>query len=174
MFRHCLTPLPERGRELKPTCSTTGGAPATAGTPEKFNTCTISWGSLGSIWGNAGKAKPIVTIYIHLTRYTNEFLRSNELFTVSFFPEEHRKDLAILGKLSGRDCDKVAKTSLTPEFTDGTVTFKEATTVLVCRRLYHAPMLKENIDPEIVSEIYPDRDAHDIFIGEIMKIIDRK
>ncbi|MDY6337160.1 MAG: flavin reductase [Succinivibrionaceae bacterium] len=159
---------------MKPTCSTTGGAPATAGTPEKFNTCTISWGSLGSIWGNAGKAKPIVTIYIHLTRYTNEFLRSNELFTVSFFPEEHRKDLAILGKLSGRDCDKVAKTSLTPEFTDGTVTFKEATTVLVCRRLYHAPMLKENIDPEIVSEIYPDRDAHDIFIGEIMKIIDRK
>ena len=159
---------------MKPTCSTTGGAPATAGTPEKFNTCTISWGSLGSIWGNAGKAKPIVTIYIHPTRYTNEFLRSNELFTVSFFPEEHRKDLAILGKLSGRDCDKVAKTSLTPEFTDGTVTFKEATTVLVCRRLYHAPMLKENIDPEIVSEIYPDRDAHDIFIGEIMKIIDRK
>lgn len=124
--------------------------------------------------GNAGKAKPIVTIYIHPTRYTNEFLRSNELFTVSFFPKEHRKDLAILGKLSGRDCDKVAKTSLTPEFTDGTVTFKEATTVLVCRRLYHAPMLKENIDPEIVSEIYPDRDAHDIFIGEIMKIIDRK
>lgn len=159
---------------MKPTCSTTGGAPATAGTPEKFNTCTISWGSLGSIWGNAGKAKPIVTIYIHPTRYTNEFLRSNELFTVSFFPKEHRKDLAILGKLSGRDCDKVAKTSLTPEFTDGTVTFKEATTVLVCRRLYHAPMLKENIDPEIVSEIYPDRDAHDIFIGEIMKIIDRK
>ena len=151
-----------------------GGAPATAGTPEKFNTCTISWGSLGSIWGNAGKAKPIVTIYIHPTRYTNEFLRSNELFTVSFFPKEHRKDLAILGKLSGRDCDKVAKTSRTPEFTDGTVTFKEATTVLVCRRLYHAPMLKENIDPEIVSEIYPDRDAHDIFIGEIMKIIDRK
>ena len=147
---------------------------ATAGTPDRFNTCTISWGSLGSIWGNAGKAKPIVTIYIHLTRYTNEFLRSNELFTVSFFPKEHRKDLAILGKLSGRDCDKVAKTSLTPEFTDGTVTFKEATTVLVCRRLYHAPMLKENIDPEIVSEIYPDRDAHDIFIGEIMKIIDRK
>ena len=76
-----------------------GGAPATAGTPEKFNTCTISWGSLGSIWGNAGKAKPIVTIYIHPTRYTNEFLRSNELFTVSFFPKEHRKDLAILGKL---------------------------------------------------------------------------
>ena len=147
---------------------------ATAGTPDKFNTCTISWGSLGSIWGNAGKAKPIVTIYIHPTRYTNEFLRSNELFTVSFFPKEHRKDLAILGKLSGRDGDKVAKTSLTPEFTDGTVTFKEATRVFVCRTLSEGPILKENIDPEIVSEIYPDRDAHDIFIGEIMKIIDRK
>ena len=147
---------------------------ATAGTPDRFNTCTISWGSLGSIWGNAGKAKPIVTIYIHPTRYTNEFLRSNELFTVSFFPKEHRKDLAILGKLSGRDGDKVAKTSLTPEFTDGTVTFKEATRVFVCRKLYEGPILKENIDPEIVSEIYPDRDAHDIFIGEIMKITDRK
>ena len=147
---------------------------ATAGTPDRFNTCTISWGSLGSIWGNAGKAKPIVTIYIHPTRYTNEFLRNNELFTVSFFPEEHRKDLAILGKLSGRDGDKIARTSLTPEFTDGTVTFREATRVVVCRKLYQGPILKENIDPEIVNEMYEGRDAHDIFIGEIMKIIERK
>ena len=46
--------------------------------------------------------------------------------------------------------------------------------MFVCRKLYQGPILKENIDPEIVNEMYEGRDAHDIFIGEIMKIIERK
>ena len=33
----------------------------TAGTKEKFNSMTISWGSMGTIWG-----KPMITFFINL------------------------------------------------------------------------------------------------------------
>ena len=31
----------------------------TAGTPDNFNTMTISWGGMGTLWG-----KPVATVYI--------------------------------------------------------------------------------------------------------------
>ena len=34
----------------------------TAGSMEHYNSCTIGWGSLGNIWGHAGKSCPIVTV----------------------------------------------------------------------------------------------------------------
>ena len=40
----------------------------TAGTPDNFNTMTISWGGMGTLWG-----KPVATVYIRTSRYTHEF-----------------------------------------------------------------------------------------------------
>ncbi|MEI3504104.1 MAG: hypothetical protein V8Q42_10805 [Anaerovoracaceae bacterium] len=47
----------------------------TAGTPKDFNSCIVSWGSLGTMWEEPGRAKSTVTIYIHPDRYTSEFLK---------------------------------------------------------------------------------------------------
>ena len=86
-----------------------GNALVTAGNLDDYNTMTIGWGALGSIWG-----KDAVTIYVRDSRYTLEYLRKCDYFTIDFFEGEHKKDLAILGSKSGRDGDKVALTSLTP------------------------------------------------------------
>ena len=86
---------------------------ATAGSMENYNTMTIGWGSMGTLWGPPHKGKPVLTIYVSPARYTHTFLEQNDYFTVSFFPEEYRKDLALLGSRSGRDGDKVALTALT-------------------------------------------------------------
>ena len=51
----------------------------TAGTEDKFNTMTASWGGAGVFWG-----KPAVTCYIRPQRYTKEFIDKEELFSVSF------------------------------------------------------------------------------------------
>ena len=59
----------------------------TAGSMAHYNSCTVSWGSLGNIWGHAGHSCPIVTVYVHPARYTSEFLRDSDIFTVSFYPE---------------------------------------------------------------------------------------
>lgn len=51
----------------------------TAGTPEKCNTMTASWGGLGVIW-NA----PAATCYIRPQRYTKEFVDREDFFTLAF------------------------------------------------------------------------------------------
>ena len=141
----------------------------TAGTPERWNTCTIAWGSLGTIWGNAGAGRPILTVYVHPDRYTWEFLKEYDTFTVSFFPEKYRKALGYLGAHSGRDGDKVAAAGLTPAAVSGGVTFAEAERVFVCRKLYQGPFEREGLADEISHGIYEHWAPHWMFVGEILE-----
>lgn len=89
-------------------------AVVTAGSMEHYNSCTVSWGSLGNIWGTAGKSRPTVTVYVHPARYTSEFLKNSDTFTVSFYPESCKKALGYIGSHSGRDGDKAVGAGLTP------------------------------------------------------------
>lgn len=141
----------------------------TAGTPEDYNTMTISWGSLGTIWAPRGNGRQIATIYIKPSRYTFNYLEKSDYYTISFFPEEKRKDLAYLGSHSGRDEDKLAATSLTPvEKAHGTMGFAEASLTLVCHKLYSDGFKKENIPADIVAAYYDGEDPHHFYIGEIV------
>ena len=58
----------------------------TAGTKEKINTMTASWGSLGVMWG-----KNVAFTFIRPQRYTKEFIDDNNTFSLCFFPEEYKK-----------------------------------------------------------------------------------
>jgi len=143
----------------------------TAGTKETgWNTMTASWGHLGSIWGHNGGA-PTAAIYVRPQRYTKQFVDSNDYYTLCFF-EGRKEELTYLGVKSGRDEDKVAKVGFTPAFGDGYTYFEEASLVLVCRKLYRAPIKEEYfIDKSIVDKIYPEKDFHDMYIGEIVKVL---
>ena len=107
----------------------------TSGDTDNFNTMTASWGFMGVMWGQ----NSAVTVIRH-SRYTYEFMESNELFTISFFDKSYRKALNICGTVSGRDTDKVKQAGLTPTETDGTVSFKEASMVLVCKKMFSQDM----------------------------------
>lgn len=156
----------------------------TAGTMEHFNSCTVSWGSLGNIWGSAGKSIPTVTVYVHPARYTSEFLMESDIFTVSFFPEEYRKALGYIGSHSGRDGDKVAESGLTPVAIGEGVTYKEANISFICKKIYQNQFVKENIAPEVQEyyaskpKLYPDFKGgwqpHIAFIGEICAVEDNR
>ena len=139
----------------------------TAGQGEDCNTMTASWGGLGVIWG-----QPAATVYIRPQRYTKEFVDREPLYTLCFFPESYKKALGYLGTHSGRDGDKVAEAGLTPVFGDGYTYFAEANLVMVCRKLYRAPVLEEGfLDKELMNEYYPQRDFHDLYVGEILKVL---
>ena len=149
----------------------------TAGNQERgYNTMTASWGHLGSIWGRPdGKwpgGLPTAVVYVRPQRYTKEFVDREELFTLSVLDESWRKALGYLGSHSGRDGDKVAAVGLTPVFDGGTTYFAEARLVLVCRKLYRAPLLESGfIDRDIVTYDYPEKDFHDMYVGEIIKVL---
>ena len=139
----------------------------TAGTTDNYNTMTISWGGLGTIWN-----KPVATVYVKPIRYTHSFLDSNEYFTVSFYDEKYRKDLGVLGTLSGRDGDKVAKTALTPVTVGESISFKEAKITLLCKKIYRQDLITDTMPQEAIDKYYIDEAPHTMFIGEVVDIIE--
>ena len=134
----------------------------TAGTEGHFNSMTIGWGALGTVWN-----KDVLTVYVRPDRYTWRFLKDSDTFTVSFFPERCRQALTIMGTLSGRDGDKVAAAGLTPRFLPQGITFEEAAETFVCRKIYMAPMAYEDVPP-VAQRIYQNGvQPHWIIMGEV-------
>ena len=133
---------------------------------EGYNTMTISWGGLGTLWG-----KPVATVYVKPIRYTHEFLDANEYFTVSFYPEEYKKALGLLGSRSGRDGDKVAAAGLTPAALEGAVTFQEAKLTLLCKKIDRQDMDTSAMPAAVVDAFYTKEAPHTMYIGEVVEIL---
>ena len=136
----------------------------TAGTSEKCNTMTASWGGIGILWN-----KNVSFAFIRDSRYTMEFVDNNDYYTLSFFGGNFRKELTFCGRNSGRNVDKIKETGLTPVFDDKAPYFEEAELVFVCRKLFKQKMAPESfIDKEILEKNYADSDWHELFVGEIV------
>lgn len=142
----------------------------TAGDENGWNTMTASWGFMGVMWG-----KNAAVTVIRPQRHTKKFIDSSEYFTLSFFGEEYRSALAFCGKYSGRDKDKAAETGLVPVFADNAVSFEQAETIIVCRKLYVQDMKPECFSDKTCDEKwYPDKDYHTAYIGEIKAMYRRE
>ena len=115
----------------------------TAGTPEHYNTMTISWGGLGTLW-----ERPVATVYVKKNRYTLAFMEESDYFTVSFYPEEQRRALSLLG-----------------------ITFRQAETTLVCRKIYCQDFALDQIPQDVQDLFYRDEPVHRMYIGEVVDII---
>ncbi len=139
------------------------------GNAAKCNTMTASWGGLGVLWG-----KNVAYSVIRPQRYTFELLEENDAYTLSFYPPECKKALALCGKVSGRDVDKFTDSGLTPCFDLDAPYFEEAKLVLCCRKLYG-----QFLDPACFLDaslegFYPDKDYHKLYVGEIVKALARE
>ena len=136
----------------------------------QVNTMTASWGGLGVIWG-----RNAAYVFVRDSRYTKEFMDAADTFSLTFFDREKYADmLAYMGKVSGRDEDKIAKVGLTPVFDAeyNTTYFAEAKLTLICRKLYRGRLTEDGFtDPAFVEEYYPHRDFHYVYYGEIVKTL---
>ena len=140
----------------------------TAGNLEDYNTMTISWGGLGPLW-----SKPVATVYVKPIRHTYNYLEANDYFTVSFYDEAYKKDLGVLGRLSGRDGDKVSKTSLTPKSIEQSVTFNEAHTTLLCKKIYAQDLDVSAMPEDVVKNYYETEAPHRMFFVEVIQVIEK-
>ena len=134
---------------------------------EKFNTMTASWGGVGVLWN-----KSVAFVFIRPQRYTYEFTEKSDRLTLSFFGGEMRDALTFCGRNSGRDCDKMEKTGLTPMWVgDGAPSFEEAKVILNCKKIY-ADDIKESamIDPSIMKN-YAANDFHRMYVCEIEQVL---
>ncbi|MBR1865559.1 MAG: flavin reductase [Lachnospiraceae bacterium] len=140
----------------------------TAGEKDQFNTMTISWGGLGTLWN-----KPVATVYVRTSRYTHEFMDAQDYFTISFYPDEVKPILGVLGSKSGREMDKVNRSGLTPKEVEHSVTFEEASLTLVCKKLFRQELDVKNMTPEIADSFYSGDAPHDMYIGEVVDILEK-
>ena len=133
-----------------------------------YNTMTISWGSLGIMWG-----RPFAQVVVRPVRYTYQFMNQYDTFTLCGLPSEHRPALQLLGSKSGRDGDKIAEAGLTPIASTQVPapSFAEAELVIECQKIYWQDMEPAQfLDPGI-EKAYAARDYHRIFFGEIVAIL---
>ena len=140
-----------------------------------YNAMTIAWGHFGALWekkiGTKKVRTPTCIVYVRPQRYTRKFMDHEDYYTINYLGNNKRA-LAYLGSRSGRDEDKLAKIGLTPEFGYGTTYIKEAKMVFVCKKIYQDTLKEENfIDQDILDFCYPNRDFHDMYVGEVVQIL---
>lgn len=142
----------------------------------KFNSMTIGWGGLGTVWG-----KPAFTVYVREHRYTKAQLDSSGEFTVSIPLDQPIPSITkVCGTQSGREIDKEKEAHLTLEEPEivRVPGIKEYPLTLECRVLYSQKQELESIPDDIREKMYPqdvdgtyhsaNRDAHTAYIGEIV------
>jgi flavin reductase (DIM6/NTAB) family NADH-FMN oxidoreductase RutF len=119
------------------------------------------------MWG-----KNVAFAVIRPSRYTKRFVDQEEYFSLSFLDaKKYRKIQNYLGTVSGRDEDKIAKSGLTPVWGDAPY-FQDADVVLISRKLYAQSYTEESfIDRSNISECYPEKDFHTLYIGEVTKVL---
>ena len=131
----------------------------------RTNAMTASWGGMGVLWG-----KKVAFVFIRPQRYTKRFVDEADKFTLSFFDDSYKNMLGYMGKVSGKDEDKMAKSGLTVTDKDGAPVFKEASLTLVCRKIYRDTLKEENfIDKSNIEKWYPQKDYHDVYVAEIVE-----
>ncbi len=132
-----------------------------------FNTMTVAWGSIGSMW-----SKPFAQVVVRPSRYTLEFIEKYDTFTLCRFPKEYRKALSYLGSTSGRDVsDKHTVAGLTPIAVPGVEApgFAEANLILACKKSYWQDMDETHFLDDTIMPKYPgETDFHRIYFGEIV------
>lgn len=138
-----------------------------AGDENKYNMMTASWGGVGIMWG-----KNVSTIVLRPQRYTLEFVEEKDYYALNFFDSTYKKALAYCGSHSGRDVDKEKETGLTPLFDSNVPYFSEAKIVFICKKLYKQTIdPKGFIDTQLDEQMYLEKDYHEAFVGEIVKVL---
>ncbi|WP_319204980.1 flavin reductase [uncultured Ilyobacter sp.] len=137
----------------------------TAKDESKVNTMTASWGGMGHLWN-----KDVVYIFVRPGRYTYEFIEKSEEFTLTFFKDGYREKLTYLGKISGRDENKIEKAGLSVVSEGNYPYFKEGETVVKCNKLYKQRLDKECFLDASLDKFYKD-DYHYMYIGEIVEVL---
>ena len=127
------------------------------------NSMTVSWGGIGEIWG-----KDVVYIFIRPQRYTYELLEKTDVFSMSFFGGEYKKELGYFGKNSGRNGDKYAATGLNTFELDGVAAIEQAKINLICRKLAYQDIDPKGFIDESIESNY-NGDYHRVYIAEIVK-----
>lgn len=148
----------------------------TVGGKNNYNSMTASGGGMGLLF-----RKPVTMLLFPSKRYSLELIEKEQKYTMSYFPDEYRKQVMFLGSKSGRNTEKMKEVELSAIQTpSGNMSFKEARLIIDCKLLQiTTPVFpddfysKEAID--YMREPYKDLGEHRKYVfGEIMHVWEKR
>ncbi len=141
------------------------GAFLTVKAADMLNTMTIGWATFGFIW-----QKPVMMVAVRPTRHTFGIMEKAQDFTVTIPSGDLSKAIAFCGSKSGRDVDKIKMCHL--ETADGQTVaspiIKTQGIHYECRIVYKSAMNPTHLDKTIDESLYPRKDYHTLYFGEIV------
>ena len=141
------------------------GAFLTVKAADALNTMTIGWATFGFIW-----QKPVMMVAVRSTRHTFGIIEKALDFTVTIPSGDMNKATAFCGSKSGRDVDKFKKCNL--ETADGRNVASPIIKVpgihYECKIVYKSAMNTVHLDKNYDKAIYPQKDYHTLYFGEIL------
>jgi len=141
------------------------GAFLTVKSRQACNTMTIGWATFGIVW-----RKPIMMVAVRSSRHTFGIMEAAKDFTVTVPAGDMEKEIAFCGSKSGRDVDKFKECNL--ETTDGRLVLspiiKTPGRHYECKIVYKSAMDPAHLDKGYDASVYPQKDYHTLYFGEIL------
>lgn len=129
------------------------------------NVMTIGWGFVGILWG-----RPYFIVAVRKPRYTHRCIEATMDYTVNVPGRGMGDILRYCGTVSGRDHDKVKDLAmkLGKPRRVSSPTIKGCTIVYECKVVYKVTVNPRLMPKGLLSKIYPHRDFHTFYFGEIV------
>jgi flavin reductase (DIM6/NTAB) family NADH-FMN oxidoreductase RutF len=132
---------------------------------DALNTMTIGWATLGFVW-----RRPIMMVAVRDSRHTFTIIEKAVDFTVSVPLHPMKDEIMFCGTKSGRDVDKLAECNLK------TREARQVNSPIIDVPGIHFEcciVYKNAMDPRFLIEeyekVYPEKDYHTLYFGEIME-----
>jgi flavin reductase (DIM6/NTAB) family NADH-FMN oxidoreductase RutF len=141
------------------------GAFLTVKSEKGLNTMTIGWATFGVVWSN-----PIMMVAVRSSRHTFGIIEAAADFTVTIPAGDMRREIAFCGSKSGRDGDKfkACGLSIAPGRLVASPIIKTPGRHYECKIVYKAAMDPARLDREYDATLYPKKDYHTLYFGEIL------
>lgn len=141
------------------------GAFLTVKAGDELNTMTIGWVSFGFIW-----QRPIMTVMVRPTRYTFGIMEKAVDFTVTLPLDDMKNELEYCGSRSGREVNKFEECNLKIEKGQKVISpiIDTHGYHYECKIVCRSAMNPAFLDKEIDASLYPQKDYHTIYFGEIV------
>ena len=141
------------------------GAFLTAKAEDALNTMTIGWATVGFIW-----QKPILMVAVRDSRHTFGIMEKATDFTVTIPSGNMLKETTFCGTKSGRDVDKFKECHLK------TAAGRKVSSPVIdvpgiqyeCKIVFKAPMDPALLDKDYDTAMYPQKDYHTLYFGEVL------
>ena len=141
------------------------GAFLTVKSGNALNTMTIGWATFGIVW-----SKPVLMVAVRSSRHTFGIIEAANDFTVTVPAGDMQKETAYCGSKSGRDVDKFKICNLE------TASSRQVASPIIktrgrhyeCHIIYKSAMDPAHFDKDYDSSLYPKKDYHTLYFGEIL------